>query len=751
MKTLLLLIYCLFFTIISFGQTYQKVSPTPSEVQYNDIAFADSLNVWVVGEEGTILHSTDRGEVWEIKPSLTDANLKRVFFQNPNRGWIVGGTDTTGVRLQTFDGGLNWSIDSTFQNSINDIFILENETGWMVGNKNLLFKTENNGDTWEQDSIIIEENINRIFFLNDTIGWIAGDKNLWYTTDGGMNWQIQNSVFGKCIRDVFFIDNNYGWVVGELTNDINAPHYVGLLVTEDGGNTWSARLPATKLESVLYLSKEKGWIVGKAIGGFQLFGKTIFQTKDTNMPSNQNLDHSISKYNLPSVDTLNKQFTLSKVIEDRGEIWTIGGQGVILKKGIDGEYWDCKTNVTNNLFAVQYVTPEIAWAVGHRGFIVKSIDGGITWEEEPQFTNETLLDLVFVTENIAYTVGSKGQIWKTTNGGDNWNSQLTNITQHLKSISFINENIGWAVGSDGVILHTKNGGELWEIQNMGSDSILNKVQFIDENFGFAIGNPSVYLTTKDGGENWVNDSIPYISSNTELNLTDIHFFGRKEGMLTFGNGFYDFLPVQSGNNNTLDSLDINYSTYILNTVNGSNWNLEIDSFLFGSLNLFGNLEKGINTINMFDRNNGIMAGRRVFISKGDSLKWERLDIQNEDIVSTWQDIDCYDKNNCLVVGIKGNILKIENDYILTDNNNINTTSSNIKVFPNPTDGKVICQNIEEIDQINVFDFQGRLIKQISVEVNASTSEFSLDKFTPGIYLLNFMGKEKTQNVKVVLF
>lgn len=746
MKTTFTFIFILFFSFISLGQTYQKVSPTPSEVNYNDIAFADSLNVWVIGEKGTMLHSTDRGEKWEVLPNITDVNFKKIFFQDPNNGWIVGGKNGTGIKLQTFDGGSNWSMDTISENSINDIIINENGQGWMVGDHDFLLKTTDNGITWNPISIGTGLNFNSVYFLNDSIGWLASEKILWYTINGGANWQYQDSVVGQDIKDVFFINNNYGWAVGNVSTIDNNSYNHGLVLTEDGGNTWSAHLTNTILESVIYLNEQQGWITGSHPAFPISSGRAIYHTTDTNIPSFQNIDYSISRYiSLPSGTLPFKQ-----VVEDRNEIWMVGGRGVILKKGINDKYWDCKTNVTNNLFAVQYVTAQVAWAVGHRGIIIKSIDGGITWEEEPQFTDQTLLDLVFVNETIGYTVGSKGEIWKTINGGNDWILQQTNITQYLKSTTFINENKGWAVGDDGVILQTNNGGELWNIQHINDSMILNSVQFLNDSIGFVIGTAGVFLRTIDGGENWKTDSVTYSNINSNCNLTDLHFFEKKNGMITFGNGFYDRLPTFGDFTITPNALDMSNSSCIFNTTNGSNWDLQIDSFLFGQLDVFGNLEKGINSIKMFDRNNGIMAGRRVFVSKGDSLNWERLDIPNEDIASTWQDIDCYDKNNCLVVGINGNILKLENDYILTENNNIKTTPAKIKVFPNPTDGKVICQNIEKINRIHVFDFQGRLIKQISVEKNTFSIEFSLEHFTAGIYLLNFIGEEKMQSVKVVL-
>ncbi len=64
----------------------------------------------------------------------------------------------------------------------------------------------------------------------------------------------------------------------------------------------------------------------------------------------------------------------------------------------------------------------------------------------------------FTDSNNGTTVGDNGTILRTTDGGTTWNSQISGTTNNLNSVSFIDSDNGTAVGYDGTILRTTNGG-----------------------------------------------------------------------------------------------------------------------------------------------------------------------------------------------------------------------------------------------------------------------------------------------------
>lgn len=71
----------------------------------NDVFFANTLDGWVVGEDGEIFVTTDGGKDWVMQSSGTFHQLNSIFFLTPLEGWVVG---NAGTILGTTDGGKHW-------------------------------------------------------------------------------------------------------------------------------------------------------------------------------------------------------------------------------------------------------------------------------------------------------------------------------------------------------------------------------------------------------------------------------------------------------------------------------------------------------------------------------------------------------------------------------------------------------------------------------------------------------------------
>jgi photosystem II stability/assembly factor-like uncharacterized protein len=62
---------------------------------------------------------------------------------------------------------------------------------------------------------------------------------------------------------------------------------------------------------------------------------------------------------------------------------------------------------------------------------------------------------------MAWAVGSRGTILGTTDGGATWQIQRSGTSQALAGIFFTNRLHGWAVGHYNTILKTTDGGQTW--------------------------------------------------------------------------------------------------------------------------------------------------------------------------------------------------------------------------------------------------------------------------------------------------
>ena len=73
------------------------------------------------------------------------------------------------------------------------------------------------------------------------LGWAVGDRGvIWHTDDGGATWRQQPSPVSCHLNAVFFIDGRRGWAVGGESRPRKAGSRGVVLRTDDGGATWTA-------------------------------------------------------------------------------------------------------------------------------------------------------------------------------------------------------------------------------------------------------------------------------------------------------------------------------------------------------------------------------------------------------------------------------------------------------------------------------------------------------------------------------
>jgi photosystem II stability/assembly factor-like uncharacterized protein len=133
------------------------------------------------------------------------------------------------------------------------------------------------------------------------------------------------------------------------------------------------------------------------------------------------------------------------------------------------------SGVTARLRGVSAVSEEVAWASGTGGTVVRTVDGGATWQDVsiPEAA-EAALDLRDIeafdaATAYALSIGSGGEsrIFKTTDGGATWETQFVNPEPQgfFDAMSFWDAERGLAV-SDSIdgefyVLRTEDGGRNW--------------------------------------------------------------------------------------------------------------------------------------------------------------------------------------------------------------------------------------------------------------------------------------------------
>lgn len=144
-----------------------------------------------------------------------------------------------------------------------------------------------------------------------------------------------------------------------------------------------------------------------------------------------------------------------------------------------------------------------------------------------------LADVEFVDADHGWAVGARGVVWTTTNGGQTWTLGQTPLEAQLESVAFIDPLRGWAAGREtvphldldlGVLLSTRDGGRTWVRDPGALLPPLRAVRFFDPQHGLLAGQVSHRFAsglweTCDAGQTWAPLPAPPTAGWQAIGLT----------------------------------------------------------------------------------------------------------------------------------------------------------------------------------------------------------------------------------------
>ena len=200
----------------SSGDSWRRIDFVNPQIGY----FAFS-----VGSRYEIYKTTDGGANWnKTNFSISDkvdvnAGVHIIKFYNENIGLVYDinnnlGTDNNRVIYRTIDGGENWEVFSIASNGWgNDFEFLPNNPAkvWFTDSRKLFFSSDT-GRTWTFRTVDDENSeVGRdLVFVNDSCGWVLGDDDkLFYTNNnGGTATDVRENI-DEIIPTEFTLYQNY--------------------------------------------------------------------------------------------------------------------------------------------------------------------------------------------------------------------------------------------------------------------------------------------------------------------------------------------------------------------------------------------------------------------------------------------------------------------------------------------------------------------------------------------------------------
>jgi photosystem II stability/assembly factor-like uncharacterized protein len=228
---------------------------------------------------------------------------------------------------------------------------------------------------------------------------------------------------------------------------------------------------------------------------------------------------------------------------DHNRGWAVGSKGTLLKTVDGGLNWKPNTAPTTAIVRdIFFLDEQNGWLVCEvniyelttreqtRAFLMKTTDGGENWtrvELKGIDVNSVLVRAVFSRGGRGWSFGENGLIYSTRDGGETWTSLVSPTRRLLLGGFFIDDDRGWIVGAGATIIQTSDGGETWyqsRLPEVEKTVRFTAAWFVDNRIGWAVGSGgSVYHTT-NGGRTWQKQA-----SGVYTDLHDVKFVDAREG------------------------------------------------------------------------------------------------------------------------------------------------------------------------------------------------------------------------------
>ncbi len=288
-------------------------------------------------------------------------------------------------------------------------------------------------------------------------------------------------------------------------------------------SSWTRQTSGTMawLHSVCFIDQNRGWVTGtngtllRTTDGGATWKKISTFTRDTLRDvyfSDEAHGWLLAERDLLKLQTNDEARSYLLKTNDGGITW----QRVVVRT----------PEVNVRLVRMIFADAQHGWLLGETGIIFGTVDGGAHWLRQASPTKHLLLGAAFLDPTHAWFVGTGATVINTNDGGETWiNATLTQPTNiRLNAASFVTHNLGWAVADGGKVFTTSNGGRSWYPQRSNVDADLLDVKFVSPTEGWAAGADGLLIHTNDAGGHWRVES-----TNSAHVLQRLFFIDRNHG------------------------------------------------------------------------------------------------------------------------------------------------------------------------------------------------------------------------------
>ena len=424
------------------------------------------------------------------------------------------------------DEGATWELnyDLSYVSS-NSFMISENNRIFIFNENNYrLYYSDDNGDTWQEQTSGISTNwVEGIFSLsNDTI-FMANRYKFFWTFDGGESWNetpidfIEEALFGSILADpagnVYV--STYSWTIpvehtgiytatmDDLTQwTVKTQGGARDMAFDSQGNILAASPTFLYDNGVYFVNADRFAVTDDdvifAMKRLDNYSESLFYSTDHGETYTQYGESIPQSHGAPDPDLglfkgRDNHLYCHGFVWDRDE-WTyyksmrmvddIVNPHIQYQQG----WQELQTGVSEDLYGVYCISQTQVVACGENGKILKTNDGGRSWDVVYEKPGYDMIHVAFSTPEVGYACGDsctwdetnhKGIMVKTTDGGATWNELPNTEFVSLDQPSWTQNNkfIVLPYGDESLLYLFDDNGILWSSDDSGQTFTSHQFDF----------------------------------------------------------------------------------------------------------------------------------------------------------------------------------------------------------------------------------------------------------------------------------
>lgn len=220
--------------------------------------------------------------------------------------------------------------------------------------------------------------------------------------------------------------------------------------------------------------------------------------------------------------------------------FAVGKANTILKTTDGGRTWQravprSEEEKAPEFVAVLFGSATDGWAVS-RGVLLHTADGGGSWTQASKLPgNFYHFGPSTVTPSHYHQMqppGCGATVHRTASGSRTWDALPATLPRNdYETVFFLNDSLGWLAGNYGHFARTQDGGKTWTVKDLPARVRVARIQFVTPSRGWLqthYASDGGVLGTHDGGLTWQTQDTGLPGTS---DIKDMQFLDEKTGFL----------------------------------------------------------------------------------------------------------------------------------------------------------------------------------------------------------------------------